>query len=165
MDQDEKEFLSGLFSGANLEHAQIVVIAKDHAKVVYKDNDVPKKPSQSAYTDDVVTKALQAIVGEDKPLNEKQLYIGVANVLKYKCGWAGKLMSQCEKINKLPVAKKLEIKCDYNNVKVPGALKFASLEYTKWKEYEPNNNEREVFLKSRAVAYAFDEELDRQLMQ
>ena len=163
MDNDEKELLAGLFRGANLEKAQIIVVAKDHAKIVYKEHGEEPKPAQSAYTDDVVAKALVAINGKNKSLSEKQLFLGVANVLKYKCGWAGKLKNQCDKINMLPVADQLEVLCDYNNVKGIGALKFASLKYTEWQDYSPTNVEREVFYKVKAVADEFDQELDRQL--
>ena len=163
MDNDEKELLAGLFNGANLEHAQIVVIAKDNAKIVYKDNSEERKPTKSDYTDEVIMRALLAVDGKDKILNEKQLFLGVANVLKYKCGWAGKLKNQCDKVNALPGADKLEVQCDYNNVKAVGALKFAALKYTEWEDYTPTNIEREVFYKVKAVSDGFDLELDRQL--
>lgn len=163
MDNDEKELLAGLFNGANLEHAQIVVIAKDNAKIVYKDNGGEQKPTKPDYNDDVIMRALLAINGKGKALCEKQLFLGVTNVLKYKCGWAGKLKNQCDKVNTLPMAGKLEVQCDYNNVKAVGALKFAALKYTEWADYDPTNIEREVFYKVKAVADEFDQELDRQL--
>ena len=118
---------------------------------------------QTAYTDEVVGRAIAAVNGKDKPLCEKQLYVAVIKVLSAKCGWSGKWATSCERINTLSVAPELEVKCDYNNLKASIALKFASLDYKDWEDYEPRASERELFRKNKALAKLFEEELDRQL--
>ena len=57
----------------------------------------------------------------------------------------------------------MEVKCDYNNLKAPIALKFASLQYKEWEDYEPRDSERDVFRKNKNVAKLFEEELERQI--
>ena len=124
-----------------------------------------KKIPKSAYTDEVIGRAIVALNGEKKPLNEKQLFLAIIKVLWAKCGWSEKWQAACDRINSLPTVKdaELEVKCDYNNLKAPSALKFASLEYKEWETYEPNKNEREVFRKNKKLAELFEEELDKQI--
>ena len=69
----------------------------------------------------------------------------------------------CDRINGLPMAETLQVKCDYKNLKSPSALKFASLEYDEWEDYEPKDMEKVIFKKNKATADAFAEELDKQL--
>ena len=57
----------------------------------------------------------------------------------------------------------LAVKCDYNNVKAPSALKFAAMDYDEWKTYVPSASEKELFNKNKSVGEAFAEELDNQL--
>ena len=122
-------------------------------------------PSQTAYTDEVVARAIAAVNGKDKPLCEKQLYLAVIKVLVAKCGWSGKWATSCERINRLPGAEAFEVKCDVNNLKAPSALRFAALTYAEWEDYEPKKGERVVFQKNRALGRIFEEELDRQLRE
>ena len=119
----------------------------------------------SAYTNEVVGRAILALNGEGKPLCEKQLFLAVIKVLAAKCGWSDKWAVSCERINSLQAASEFAIKCDYNNLKAPIALKFAGLDYKDWEAYEPRESERAVFKKNKALAKLFEEELDRQLQQ
>ena len=100
-----------------------------------------------------------------KPLCEKQLFLAVIKVLKYKCGWTDKWESACDRINDLPMIKAmgLAVKCDYNNVKAPSALKFAAMDYDEWQTYVPSASEKVLFDKNKSVGEAFAEELDKQL--
>ena len=123
----------------------------------------PAATPKSAYTDEIVGRAIAALNGDNKPIYEKQLFLGVCKVLVCKCGWTGKTPAICDRINGLAVASSLQVKCDYKNLKSPSALKFASLEYDEWEEYEPKDIEKDVFKKNKAAADAFAEELDRQL--
>ena len=126
----------------------------------------PKPASPSDYTDEVIAKAIMAINGKLKPLCEKQLYLGIIKVLSKKCGWSPKWQTSCDHINELPLIKDadLEVKCDYNNLKGPIGMRFASLEYPEWEDYEPKATERDLFLKNKAIAHLFEEELDRQIL-
>ncbi len=120
---------------------------------------------KSAYTDDVIARAIMAVNGEKKPLYEKQLFLAVIKVLKNKCGWTERWEAACDRINDLPMIKDkgLPIKCEYNNLKAPSALKFASIDYEHWDTYVPGAAEKEVFNKNKSVGDAFAEELDKQL--
>ena len=117
----------------------------------------------SAYTDEVVGRAIMALNGENKPLCEKQLFLAIIKVLAAKCGWTSKWATSCERINGLDAAAHFEVKCDYNNLKAPIALKFAATDYKDWEDYKPRDSERLVFAKNKALAKLFEEELDRQV--
>ncbi|MBQ7426877.1 MAG: hypothetical protein IJV20_06480 [Prevotella sp.] len=123
----------------------------------------PAVTPKSAYTDEIVSRAIVALNGDNKPIYEKQLFLGVCKVLVCKCGWTGSIPAICDRINGLPMAESLQVKCDYKNLKSPSALKFASLDYDEWEEYEPRDMEKLVFKKNKAAADALAEELDRQL--
>lgn len=154
------ESLPGFLQGAQI--GQLNMFVESGAKVVYQENAAPAKIPASAYTDEVVGKAILALNGDKKPLCEKQLFLGIIKVLSAKCGWSSKWATSCERINGLAAAANFEVKCDYNNVKGPSALKFASVRYADWEDYQPNQTEREVFNKNKALAALFEEELDRQ---
>ena len=123
----------------------------------------PAATPKSAYTDEIVSRAIVALNGDNKPIYEKQLFLGICKVLVCKCGWTGKIPAICDRINGLPMAETLQVKCDYKNLKSPSALKFASLEYDEWEDYEPKDMEKVIFKKNKATADAFAEELDKQL--
>ena len=117
------------------------------------------------FSDEQIAHAIAAINGKDKPLCEKQLFLAVVKVLVSKCGWSGKLATVCERINSLPGAERLEVKCEYNNVKKIAVLRFAAMDYSQWEDYQPREGERDVFRKNKALAQTFEEELDRQMME
>ena len=161
-----KDYMSGTTINGNV----IINMTSDSASNVVNCADVaekkePKQAVPTDYTDEVVARAIMAINGKFKPLCEKQLYLGIIKVLSNKCGWSAKWQTSCDHINELPLIKEadLEIKCDYNNLKGPIGMRFASLEYPEWEDYEPKATERDVFLKNKALAHLFEEELDRQI--
>lgn len=113
-------------------------------------------------TDEQISQAIMAINGDDKPLNEKQLFLGVICVLISKHGWVGKWATCCTRINSLPQKDMFEKPCDYNSIKALTALKFASVNYNEWEKYEPTVSERFIFKKCKLVADAFDKALSSQ---
>ena len=125
----------------------------------YYCNHYHNKEEKEHVTDEQVSKAIISINGSQKPLNEKQLFLGVICVLLSKYGWTGKISTCCTRINNLPMKNLFEKACDYNSVKVLTAYRFASVDYKDWECYEPSDAERGAFRKCKAVADAFDEAL------
>jgi len=128
--------------------------------VVYGDchiNESVAAQEKKKVTDEQISKAIISISGEEKPLNEKQLFLGVISVLLSKYGWSGNWSACCSRINKLPMKNLFEKECDYNSIKILTAFKFASVDYKDWSSYEPSSSERTIFKKCKAVADAFDE--------
>lgn len=113
-------------------------------------------------TDEQISQAIMAINGDDKPLNEKQLFLGVICVLISKHGWNSKWITCCTRINNLPQNEMFEKPCDYNSIKVLTAYKFASIDYKDWDKYDPSDKERIIFKKCKLVADAFDRALNMQ---
>lgn len=108
-------------------------------------------------TDEQISRAIISINGEKKPLNEKQLFLGVICVLLSKYGWSGKFSTCCSRINNLPMRDMFEKECDYNSIKILTAYRFATVDYKDWENYEPSSSERGIFKKCKAVADAFEE--------
>ena len=142
-----------MFSKGNVRIDQVIFEVKGD-NYYHKDRC---KESKSKVTDEQVSNAILAINGEKKPLNEKQLFLGVICVLLSKYGWTGKFSTCCNRINELPMKDMFEKECDYNSIKVLTAYKFASVDYKDWETYEPSSSERMIFKKCKAVADAFDE--------
>lgn len=115
------------------------------------------KDEKTKVTEEQISKAIISINGQKKPLNEKQLFIGVICVLLSKYGWTGNWSACCTKINNLPMSGEFEKACDYNSIKILTAFKFASIDYKDWETYEPSKSEATIFRKCKAVADAFDE--------
>ena len=135
-------------------------ILEVHGNNYYKERS--DKEEKVKVNDEDISKAILSINGSEKPLNEKQLVLGVICVLLSKYGWAGHWSSCCEKIKKLPMYDLFDKKCDYNSIKVLTAYKFASVDYKDWEGYEPTQIERVIFKKCKSVADAFDEAISMQ---
>jgi len=125
-------------------------------------NERSDKEEKVKLKDEDISKAILSINGSEKPLNEKQLFLGVICVLLSKYGWSGNWSSCCEKIKKLPMYDLFDKKCVYNSIKVLTAYKFASVDYKDWDGYEPSQIERIIFKKCKSVADAFDEAISMQ---
>ena len=117
------------------------------------------KEEKTEVTDEQIARAIISINGEKKPLNEKQLFLGVISVLLSKYGWSGKWATCCTRINDLPLKDLFEKPCEYNSIKALTALKFANVNYKEWEEYVPTSTERFIFQKCKSVADAFDKAL------
>lgn len=152
------------FEGATIHNLVINGSMTKNGDEHYHGKETTQIP-KSAYTDEVIARAIIALDGYKKPLCEKQLFLAIIKVLKYKCGWTERWEAACDRINALPMiqATELDVKCDYNNLKAPSALKFASVDYEEWESYSPGMTENEVFKKNKSVGDVFAEELDRQV--
>jgi hypothetical protein len=118
---------------------------------------------KTSISDEQISKAIISINGKNKPLNEKQLFLGIICVLLSKYGWTGNWSSCCERINSLPMKEQFYKECDYNSIKIITAYKFASVDYKEWSSYEPKTYEQAIFKKCKAAAEAFDEALHEQI--
>lgn len=139
-------------------------IAKSNLKIdqlileVRGDNYYNKHREEVTKVDDEqVSKAIISINGDEKPLNEKQLFLGVICVLLSKYGWAGNWSDCCNRINRLPMKDMFVKGCDYGCIKILTGYKFASVDYKDWDKYEPSRSEAGIFKKCKYVADAFDE--------
>ena len=157
--------IANYFEGATIHNMVINGTMNRNGDEHYYANETKAPMVENGYTDEVIDRAITALNGKDKPLCEKQLFLGIIKVLMSKCGWSGKWATSCERINALPTAQAWDVPCDVINLRAPSALKFASVDYQEWETYEPTEGEREVFRKNRNVSHLFDLELEKQLMQ
>ena len=159
METEEQPHHSGgiynYFQGATINNLVINGNMNKNGEDHYENTE--NQHNTSKVTDEQISKAIIAINGDNKPLNEKQLFLGVICVLMSKYGWTGKFSTCCARINNLPQKELFEKACDYNCIKVITAYKFASIDYKDWETYIPNDSERVIFRKCKLVADAFDE--------
>ena len=146
-DETKLEIIKELAKG-NVKIAQLILEVQGDNNYYENRN----KDEKMKLSDEQISKAIISICGDKKPLNEKQLYLGVICVLISKYGWTGKFSACCARINSLPMKDEFEKSCDYNSIKILTALKFASVDYKEWSTYEPRDSERGVFRKCKAVA-------------
>ena len=155
MTYEEKLKILQELSKGNVKIDQLILeVDGDNNYYSNRNKDEKMKPS-----DEQISKAIISINGDEKPLNEKQLFLGVICVLISKYGWVGKFSTCCNRINNLPMREMFEKECDYKSIKVLTAYKFANVDYKEWSSYEPRDIERGIFRKCKAVADAFDEAL------
>ena len=118
-----------------------------------------KEPAPVHYTDEQVARAISVLNGKKKPLNEKQLFLGIIKVLQSKCGWSQSIPECCRHINTLPGADCWEFACEENNLKAPRALRFANRDYEEWEDYVPTAAEKQIFWKTKTAADYFLKQL------
>ena len=151
-DEKKLELIKELAKG-NIKIGQFILEA--NGPVNYYENQ--EENGKKTVTDEQFSNAIIAISGDDKPLNEQQLYLGVICVLLSKYGWCGNWSDCCTRINKLPMRDMFQKRCEYNSIKVLTAYKFAGVDYKEWDKYEPTKTENTIFKKCKAVADAFEE--------
>ena len=156
-EENKIKLLHGFLRGANISAKYLNVSFGDNATFNQTVSD--SKEQRVNVTEEQISKAILAINGANKPLNEKQLFLGVIRVLLSKYGWVGTWSDCCVRINKLPMKDQFEKVCDYNCIKVLTAYKFASIDYLEWGTYKPRPEEKNIFLKCKNAADEFDKTL------
>ena len=117
---------------------------------------------RTVYSEEQVARALLAINGKDKVLNNYQLWLGACCYLMKRCDYSQNLERCCDQIAKLPYGMmKLEIECKYENIRKFSFLKFVKEGIDTWDSYQPRKEEEKLFYGCKAVA----DELDRTLKQ
>lgn len=156
-EENKIKLLHGFLHGVNISTNYFNVSVGDNATF---NQTVPESKDQRVkVTDEQISKAILAINGTNKPLNKKQLFLGVLRVLTSKYGWGGTWSDCCVRINKLPMKEQFEKACDYNCIKVLTAYKFASIDYLDWGTYKPRPEEKGIFMKCKYAADEFDKTL------
>ena len=151
-DEKKLELIKELAKG-NIKIGQFIM--EVNGTLNYYENQ--EENGKKTVSDEQISNAIIAISGEDKPLNEQQLYLGVICVLLSKYGWCGNWADCCTRINKLPMRDMFQKRCEYNSIKVLTAYKFAGVDYKEWDKYEPTKTENTIFKKCKADADDFEE--------
>ena len=125
-------------------------------------NQYSEKQVPSSYSDEQVARAIIAVSGKGNPLSLKRHFVGIICALQ-SMGWPRKFATCCSKINSLPGHENYPIVCDSNAIKSTQLMRFTSVDYKEWGEYEPKTTEEAgVFRECKLAADCFVEELKMQ---
>ncbi len=154
MTQEEKQqLLAGMFQGADLRGAQ--VIAVNEGNVYYQPvcHSNGEDDGIVSRTDEQIARALVAVTGKDKVLNNQQLWLGACCLLMGKYGFPKNLSLCCEKILGLPYGdEKPELECKYDNIRKFAYMRFVREDVDTWDSYQPKDDEKRLFYGCQAVA-------------
>ena len=106
---------------------------------------LPPPPSVICPTDQQMADAINSICGEDKPLDDKQKWLGVCCLVRARFGYPYDIEACCKRLADLPYKKPLYKNCDYGNVRKLTVYGFAREPYDKWVSYRPNDTEKKYF--------------------
>lgn len=116
---------------------------------------------KNTYSDSQISQALLRIVGKGKAIDTKQKWAGAMWLLRWECGFPTRAFDFCERVNSLPMADELEIKCDYNNVRALATLSFLNEDPRHMENVRYSKNDEGVFYLLRDVVYALRQELQK----
>jgi len=115
--------------------------------------------AKECYSDEQIARAIVAVSGEGKPLSLMKHFVGVICALQ-SMGWPQKFATCCTRINQLPGHESYPVRCDSNAIKSTQVLKFASVDYKEWANYQPKaGEEAAVFKECKFAADSFVEVL------
>ena len=153
--------LEGLFKGADLSGAQIIVV--NHGEVNYVNHG--KKENDNRATDEQVWRAISAINGRDKILRHQQAFLGICCYLASTQKWPNNLEACAERVAMLDKGGEWYCACKWESLRKFSRYSFAMADYAMWDELKPNSTENALFQECRDVARAFDEQLKLEMQK
>ena len=117
--------------------------------------------NKQTYTDEQITKAITACVGDDKVINNMRKWAGVYWCLRWKCNYPVDIREFCFRIESLMLNLPDSLKCDYNNIRKFCKLSFMEYDPFSRAEVKVSNMDKEVYAWCREVALKVGEELGK----
>jgi len=146
------------FQGATI-HNLVINSGRNAHGDATTNNYTKEKSKNECFTDEQIAQAIVAVSGEGKPLSLMKHYVGIICALQ-SMGWPQKFATCCTRINQLPGHEFYPVKCDSNAIKSTQVLKFASVDYKEWGNYQPKaGEEAAVFKECKFAADSFVEVL------
>ena len=115
----------------------------------------------NSFTDEQISKALLACVGEDKVINIKQKWAGAYWCLRWKCNYPVDIKEFCTKIENLKLGLPTDLDCDYNNIRRFCKLSFMEYDPFAKAEVKVSTMDKDVYSWCREVALKLAEELGK----
>lgn len=115
----------------------------------------------NSFTDDQISKALLACVGEGRVINIKQKWAGAYWCLRWKCNYPVDIKEFCTKIEKLKLGISKDLECDYNNIRRFCKLSFMEYDPFAQAEVKVSTMDKDVYSWCREVALKLAEELGK----
>jgi len=120
-----------------------------------------KAEPPKTYTDSQVAQALEAIVGEGKPIDTKWKWAGAHWLLRFAANYPVKAQDFCDKIGTLPFKGELAYQCDYNNIRPYSKMSFMTEDPQHMNQVRYSRSDESAFMQIRTVAQALERELKR----
>ena len=117
--------------------------------------------AEHTYTDAEVARALEAIVGKERPIDAKWKWAGAYWWLRWACGWPVDVPRFCRRVQELPFSEALDVKCEYNDIRRVCTLTFMEQDPQKMHAVQPSSADTAQFAACREVALRLAEELRR----
>jgi len=117
------------------------------------------------YTDAEVARALEAIVGKERPIDAKWKWAGAYWWLRWACGWPVDVPRFCRRVQELPFSEALDVKCEYNDIRRVCTLTFMEQDPQKMHAVQPSSADAAQFAACREVALRLAEELRKKTAQ
>ena len=115
----------------------------------------------NGFSDEQISQALMACVGEDKVINIMRKWAGAYWCLRWKCNYPVDIKEFCNKIEGLKLSVPERLKCDYNNIRKFCKLSFMDCDPFGKAEVKVSNMDKDVYSWCREVALKLAEELGK----
>lgn len=115
----------------------------------------------NGFSDEQISQALMACVGEDKVINIMRKWAGAYWCLRWKCNYPVDIKEFCSKIEGLKLGVPERLKCDYNNIRKFCKLSFMDCDPFGKAEVKVSSMDRDVYSWCREVAMKLAEELGK----
>lgn len=112
-----------------------------------------------SFTDEQVIALLKAVVGRDKPIDQKQLWAGAYWFFRWYGNFPVTPKKFCDRINRLCGAETFEFPCCYDNMRKLAFLGFMNSDARLMDEVKYSNNDLIEFCCCREVVLALTEEM------
>ncbi len=153
--------IENYFQGATIHNLVINGTMNRNGTENYYAGGAETAPKQTAYTDEVVARALLNITGKGKALDSKQKWAGAHWLLRWVSNYPVRPLDFCERINGLPFEEELEIKCEYNNIRSLSTLSFLNEDPRQLDSVRYSKNDEQVFYQLKSVVVALSQELQK----
>lgn len=113
------------------------------------------------FSDEQIAEALAACVGKGRVIDNKQKWAGGYWYLRWACNFPADVRKSCEKINSLPYRQKLDISCDYDNIRRICTCSFMEYDPRMLDKVKVSSMDQDVFVWCREIVLKLGEELGK----
>ena len=130
-----------------------------HAPVTNTLDDNIQPPT---YSDEHIARAIEAVCGENKPVDAKRKWAAVYWCLRWYCNFPVRGSEFCERINRLPFSRPLTPECEYENFRKLLTLSVMNQDARQLDAVRPDKCDEDMYNLYRPIVLALANELMKQ---
>lgn len=119
---------------------------------------------QFGYTDQQIAKAVQAVCGEGKAVDEKRKWAAVYWGLRWYCNFPVKGADFCERVKKLPYSGGFRPDFTYDNIRRLISASFMEQDARQMDGVKPEMKDKDFFTECKVVVQALAQELGKAVL-